>query len=402
MKPNTLIILLAVLLMASFAFAGVTEMKIWTDEMMSPDPDQMNPVTHKVTRYGTKSNPGSYYIVRWCTNAEPASDYMNITGTDPEPAAGPYCMDVGMGPVPAPNLWMDMRRDDAAPGWSDPLDASATERVTFWIKAEPNTCPLWFYALDYPAPSGFKNVSATIRIEGETVVTQDLFGEFLARLTPFNGTWQFVSLPWSFLMLKDSTAVDAVVPYSFVHEGTTYGGADGDGAAYSFTTDILRSLTWATSTTDDGPYGVWDQAYASSPNCKWTLPYARGNTTAPQRWSIDEVVFCLNQGTGIVGVNGNPTVMPLTYDLGNNYPNPFNPTTEIDYAIPVSNQVSIDLFNSLGQKVKTLVDRYLTAGTYHATWDGTDDFGNAMPTGLYYYKMTSSHFNSVKKMLLLK
>ena len=402
MKTKILLSLFAVLLLVSFAFAGVTEMKIWTDEVMSPDPDQMNPVTHKVTRYGTKSNPASYYIVRWCTNAEPEFDYMNITSTDPTPAAGPYCMDVGMGPVPGPNLWMDMRRDDAAPGWSEALDASATERVTFWIKAAKNTCPVWFYGYDYPSPAGSGNASVSVRIEGETVITQDQFGEWMGRVNAFDGTWQFVSIPWKFLMEKDSATVNAVVPYSFVHEGTKYGGADNDGAAYSFSPANMKSLTWATSTTDDGPWNVWDLVYAKSPTCKWTLPYARSSTKSQQRWTIDEVVFCLNQGTGITDVDGNQTVMPLEYTLSNNYPNPFNPTTAIEYAIPVSNQVNIDVFNALGQKVKTLVDRYVSAGTYHATWDGRDDSGNAVPSGVYYCKMISSHFNSVKKMLLLK
>ncbi len=401
MKTKTALCLFAVLLLVSFTFAGVTEMKIWTDEVMDPDPGQMNPVTHKVTRYGTKPNPASYYVVRWCTNAEPAGDYMNITSSDPVPAAGPYCMDVGMGPVPGPNLWMDMRRDDAAPGWTEPLDASATERVTFWIKAEPNTCPVWFYALDWPSPAGFKNVSAAIRIEGETVITQDEFGEWMARLNTFNGQWQFVSIPWAFLQLADSAAVHAIVPYSFVHEGTSYGGADNDGPAYAFTPATLWSLTWASATTDDGPKGVWNAAYATSPNCKWNLPL--GSPGVPdQRWSIDEIVFCLNQGTGITDVDGKASTMPLEYSLSNNYPNPFNPTTQIEYSIPISNPVSIEVYNALGQKVKTLVNRIMSPGAYQAIWNGTDDSGNAVPSGVYYCRMASSHFNSVKKMLLLK
>jgi len=117
---------------------------------------------------------------------------------------------------------------------------------------------------------------------------------------------------------------------------------------------------------------------------------------------MDEVIFCLNAGTGIVGVDGQKTVVPLTYELGDCYPNPFNPTTQIEYAIPVSNNVTIEIFNSLGQKVRTLVDRYMSAGTYHTTWDGMDDNGNVMPSGVYFYKMTSSHFNAVKRMLLMK
>jgi len=101
-------------------------------------------------------------------------------------------------------------------------------------------------------------------------------------------------------------------------------------------------------------------------------------------------------------VDGNPTVMPLTYELRNAYPNPFNPNTTVEYALPVSNQVLIEVYNTLGQKVRTLVDRYVTAGVYKATWDATDDNGNLVPAGLYFYKMQASHYNSVKKMILAK
>lgn len=101
-------------------------------------------------------------------------------------------------------------------------------------------------------------------------------------------------------------------------------------------------------------------------------------------------------------VDGNPSVMPLKYSLSNNYPNPFNTTTKIEYTIPVSNQVNIDVFNSMGQKVKTLVNLYLSPGTYQVNWDGRDEAGNAVPSGVYYCKMISSYYNTTHKMLLLK
>jgi len=72
-------------------------------------------------------------------------------------------------------------------------------------------------------------------------------------------------------METDSTIVDAVVPYSFVMEGTS-GDADGDNSR--FTPSNLRTLTWASITTDDGPHGKWDAVYASSPDCKWDPDYA--------------------------------------------------------------------------------------------------------------------------------
>jgi hypothetical protein len=402
MKAKFIITLLAVVAMASFAYSGVTEMKIWCDEPMPADPGEVSALGD-VCGYG---KPANFFL--WSCTIQPKrnGDYFKITSDDPEPAAGPYCMDFMLNQVPSNAMaWWVMRRADANPGWNEPFDASSTERVTFWIKAEPDTPPLWFYPGGWDAPSGARNYGASIRIEGETVVTQDEFGEFGASLKKFDGSWQFVSLPWNFIMETDSLVVDATVPISFVHEGNPYGAGDDDGNAYAFTNTEIRTLNWSSKTTDDGPWWVWYLKYYNSADCKWnpynpTDPY--GNLKDGCRYSIDEIVFCLNDGTGITDVDGNTTVMPLTYELGNNYPNPFNPTTEIEYGIPVSNHVSIEIFNELGQKVKTLVDRYMTQGKYHATWDGTNDTGSLMPSGMYFYKMTSSHFTSVKKMMLLK
>lgn len=387
-----------IVLMASFVFAGVTEMKIWTDEPLKPNPDFNNPTTGAPQRFGNQGMEASYYIVRWAVNSPAVTNYMKITSDDPKPAAGPYCLDFQIGPIPSnQNCWMDMRRSDASPGWNEPLDASATERVTFWVKSAKGTPPVWFYVSNYDSPAGSKNFSVHVRLEGQTVVTQDQFGEYAVQLKTFDDTWQFVSLPWTFLMEKDSTMVHNLIPYSFVHEGSP---ADGDKAAYSFVPALCRSLTWVSNTTDDGPDQLWNAAYYKSPDCKWLADKTKKIEKA--RYSLDEIVFCLNDGTGITDVDGKQTVMPLMYTMEQNYPNPFNPTTDITYAIPVSNHVSIDIFNMMGQKIKTLVDRHMSAGTYQAKWDGTDDTGRSVVSGTYLYKMSSSHFNSVKKMVLVK
>jgi len=396
MKTKITISLFAILLLASFAIAGVTEMKIWCDEPMPVDSTQLSGLGD-VCGYG---RPANFFLWRCGIQPKRDGDYCKITSNDPEPAAGPYCLDFELNQVPSNAMaWWVMRDAEADPGWNEGLDASSTERVTFWIKADADMPPLWFYLRGW----GFKNFSASIRINGETVVTQDEFGEYSAMLKPFDGTWQFVSLPWELLMETDSAIVNAAVPISFVHEGHDYGsGCDNEGVC---SINAISQLNWSSKTTDDGPWWLWYHQYYNSPDCKWN-PYdpanPYGNLKDNCRYSIDEVVFCLNDGTGITDVDGNQTIMPLTYKLENNFPNPFNPTTEIEYAIPVSNHVSIDIFNSLGQKVKTLVDRHMTAGTYKVIWDATNDVGNKVPSGLYFYRMRSSHFNSIKKMTLIK
>ena len=92
----------------------------------------------------------------------------------------------------------------------------------------------------------------------------------------------------------------------------------------------------------------------------------------------------------------------IKYSL-NNYPNPFNPSTKISFSIPVKEKVSIEVFNALGQKVSVLVDEEMTLGSHSIIWDGTDDRGNTVASGIYLYKMKAGgRYTSTKKMILLK
>jgi len=94
--------------------------------------------------------------------------------------------------------------------------------------------------------------------------------------------------------------------------------------------------------------------------------------------------------------------MPHDYSLDQNYPNPFNASTVIKFNTKHDGHVRIDVYNIIGQKVKTLVDEFRHFGPQAADWDGTDLSGSAVPTGLYFYRLVTSDFTSVKKMLLLK
>jgi len=99
---------------------------------------------------------------------------------------------------------------------------------------------------------------------------------------------------------------------------------------------------------------------------------------------------------------GLPGQLPKEYALFKNYPNPFNPQTVLSYQLPHEDAVNISVYNLLGQKVKTLVDREHIAGSYKLVWDGRDNSGNKVPSGIYIYKMEAKGFSATKKMLLLK
>jgi hypothetical protein len=95
-------------------------------------------------------------------------------------------------------------------------------------------------------------------------------------------------------------------------------------------------------------------------------------------------------------------VLPTDFQLGQNFPNPFNPSTTITFAIPRGNWVRLSVHNCLGQFVTDLTNRYLGPGSYRVAWDGRDESGNAVASGIYFYKLQSGSQVETKKMMLLK
>ena len=109
-----------------------------------------------------------------------------------------------------------------------------------------------------------------------------------------------------------------------------------------------------------------------------------------------------NPLTGIEDENESKLI-PTEFSLNQNYPNPFNPTTTIDYSVASKTRVEIHIFNSLGQRVVTILDKEMKAGTYQTNWSGIDSKGNRLSSGVYYYQMlTKSGYSNTKKLLLLK
>ncbi|MFC1553150.1 putative Ig domain-containing protein [candidate division KSB1 bacterium] len=95
-------------------------------------------------------------------------------------------------------------------------------------------------------------------------------------------------------------------------------------------------------------------------------------------------------------------LVPKSYFLNQNYPNPFNPITKIEYGIPESGLTRIVIFNSLGQKVRTLVNTEVQAGYHSIMWDSRDDLGTEVSTGVYFYRITSGNYFNTMKLLLIR
>jgi hypothetical protein len=117
----------------------------------------------------------------------------------------------------------------------------------------------------------------------------------------------------------------------------------------------------------------------------------------------DSMFVLYNFGGGITSVDERPVAQkPTAFRLDQNYPNPFNPTTTIRYEITKPGLVSLTVYNLLGQKIKTLVDAHRPGGSHTVTWDGRDDRGREVSSGVYFYKLETAEFTGVKKMIFLQ
>ncbi len=110
-------------------------------------------------------------------------------------------------------------------------------------------------------------------------------------------------------------------------------------------------------------------------------------------WAVEKWEF----DGSLTGVEPISNAVPQEFALHTNYPNPFNPSTTITFDLLASSSVKLDVFNTLGQKVATLVNEQLPAGSYKTTFDAAE-----LPSGLYFYRLEAGQFSQIKKMTLLK
>jgi hypothetical protein len=118
-------------------------------------------------------------------------------------------------------------------------------------------------------------------------------------------------------------------------------------------------------------------------------------------WQGDRYVWVIENGTATaISLDGN--TVPREIALSQNYPNPFNPTTTISYQLPVAEKVTLRVFDMLGREVKTLVNGDVQAGTHTAVWNGTNNSGIQVASGVYVYKLQAGKMQLNKKMTLMR
>jgi hypothetical protein len=126
---------------------------------------------------------------------------------------------------------------------------------------------------------------------------------------------------------------------------------------------------------------------------------------AENNFTINNVNITMSP-EGVTSVGGGTT--PESFSLNQNYPNPFNPSTTISFELPVASRVSLQVFDVLGQQVASLVNNELAQGKVEVVWNGQDNAGRPVASGIYFYRLKATasvggnEFSSIKKMLLLK
>jgi hypothetical protein len=106
--------------------------------------------------------------------------------------------------------------------------------------------------------------------------------------------------------------------------------------------------------------------------------------------------------SGTTGIDRTGKGVPVDFNLRQNYPNPFNPRTTIEFALPRESAVSLSIYNALGQRVRELATGRRAAGSHRVEWDGRDDYGQEMSSGIYFYAIEADRYRRIRRMVLLK
>jgi hypothetical protein len=216
------------------------------------------------------------------------------------------------------------------------------------------------------------------------------------------------------------TEADSVLGKDFVLDvgGAISGFVYGEGAVPVYGADVLAysnsfilSLARSQTTAGNGSYRI------GGLRTGWYRVLA--TTECDEMWYDNKSIFEIPDSVYVTmpattsGVNFNfPSAVaeeegqvnsrPIGFELGQNYPNPFNPTTAIAYMLRKKALVKLEIYNLLGQRVKTLADDYQSPGSYRILWDGKNQQGETVASGMYFYKLDVDGVSRTKRMVLMK
>ncbi len=204
-------------------------------------------------------------------------------------------------------------------------------------------------------------------------------------------------------VLPLNTTCLVVVKYTFIPPANTADTTNDVISVFGFSSDVPGVEP---ATAEISAYGTATKSDASD---LAFVTLRQGSSGAAAALTIDGIRIGTTWSFGVPTAVKTVQELPTTYELANNYPNPFNPATTIQYGLPHQSQVSVKVYSILGQEVRTLVDGLQGASYYRVTWNGRDNDGMQVSSGVYFFRMTAQPvdgkiqpFTQVRKMLLMK
>lgn len=212
-------------------------------------------------------------------------------------------------------------------------------------------------------------------------------------------------------MIANTTIIPDIYYHSTWSSGSFWKSTN---AGSNFSNLSQTGSLWATDISKDDPTAVAYDYYGSNAfisvngGSSFTSTNV-GSSPAAGICFFDKANLLIQHGGGVYKLSVNYSVItsvnenvisanvPESFSLGQNYPNPFNPATKIQYALPVSGNVSLKIYDQTGKEVSTIVSGMKNAGTYEVNFDAS-----SYSSGLYFYKLEAGNFSATKKMLLIK
>ncbi len=219
----------------------------------------------------------------------------------------------------------------------------------------------------------------------------------------YSTLWSNAFLPGNFSDLQAPVEVDGVLPDSiynwFITIGTGLLPNTGPQAHVLFRLQVDEGVGGTTGTLCIDSAGI-----GANDDQQWLMPSEIGVVSwgDPGVDGSEPICWTLTGLTPTDVTELNNDLLPTEFGLSQNYPNPFNPSTTFNFALPTKADVSIQVFNVLGQKVATLADGEYAAGVYQVTWNGTGDAGQQIASGIYFYTLKAGSYTETKKLMMLK
>ena len=260
--------------------------------------------------------------------------------------------------------------------------------------SDPDNNPLTYGWSFYSKPAGSSTALSSTTIVNPTFVP-DVAGDYVVQLVVNNGTADSPPTQVTITALSTQQAIEDIVDLIItmnLHNGLT-------NALTNKFNDAITYLNSGDNKEALGTLNAFINQVEAQSGKKLTAEQA-DQLIAEARRIINAINASSLSKQSVQTIT--QSSVPHLYNLEQNYPNPFNPTTQIQFAIPIAGNVTLKIYNSLGQLVKTLADGNMSAGYHTVTWNATDNSGNKLSSGVYFYRITAESFVQVRKMILMK